>query len=788
MAEIFLARSRGMAGFARYVVLKRILPERGTDARWVEMFLDEARLVAQLQHPNIAQVFDLGRLGEGYFFTMEYVHGANMRETLIRCSQRGRQLPLSMALGVAVGAAAGLDHAHDRRDADGNSLGIVHRDVSPSNLMLSFDGVVKLVDFGVAKAHLRSSVTQSGTVKGKISYLSPEQCRGRDVDHRSDLFALGIVLYEMTTTKRLYRRASDFETMTAIVTEEPEPPSRYNSAISPALDALILRALAKDPAHRPQSASELQEALEEIAQRDGLSISNTHLRRQMRELYGEPLEPWRALESAPAKRETEVTYTADGLIEGSIRSLAEAPPPEGDDLDSVDVPAPNQPAVASRQPGRVTTQLKRTSVAPPPPGTTVDPSPLHALAATTFPVEVDASQVPLLDSLRAAIAATNSLEQSQSGVPVAAPMDESLPSVVPGVAADRRDDVRNQATTASTPASSATASTILAPSIGAETERSPVPRDARSAAKPSEAIAIPVVTSESGSRLSRAPTPLPSLLSSASVSMGGSLGPPASDSAAAGTPGTTGYTPRATLLGSAPAPTGTGGVSARAVSQPTAPPQPTHVEPMVYPRAPVDANNSDSTRRPPEPAPGRRLISSTAALVALVCVGVALGAYLALSGGDDNDHRAALPQGRSVEAGRLVDATGADADQDDAGPMDAGQSDAIVDRVVDPAADAGAVDATPLFTIDDANCRKVPRTSTVDVRRACVVFFCEQGRCSVARAIFAALPSRTRAELAALYPELRPARNAPPPPPQPQPQPPGPPSAPPPCKGPLCRR
>ena len=194
MAEIFLARSRGMAGFARYVVLKRILPERGTDPRWIEMFLDEARLAAQLQHPNVAQVFDLGRLGEGYFFTMEYVHGANMREVLVRCAQRGQRLPLSVALGVAVGAASGLDHAHQRRDSEGKSLGIVHRDVSPSNLMLSYDGVVKLVDFGVAKAHLRSSVTQSGTVKGKISYLSPEQCRGREVDPRSDIFALGIFL------------------------------------------------------------------------------------------------------------------------------------------------------------------------------------------------------------------------------------------------------------------------------------------------------------------------------------------------------------------------------------------------------------------------------------------------------------------------------------------------------------------------------------------------------------------------------------------------------------------
>ncbi|HRC58600.1 MAG TPA: serine/threonine-protein kinase, partial [Kofleriaceae bacterium] len=403
MAEIFLARSRGMANFGRYVVLKRILPERGADERWIEMFLDEARLVAQLQHPNIAHVFDLGRLGEGYFFTMEYVHGANMREVLVRCSQRGRRLPLATAVGVGAGAAAGLDHAHSRRDAEGQPLGIVHRDVSPSNLMLSYEGVVKLVDFGVAKALSRSSVTQSGTVKGKISYLSPEQCRGRPVDHRSDIFALGIVLYEMATTKRLYRRTSDFETMTAIVTEEPEPPSRYNPEVSAALDQVILRALGKDPAQRQQSAGELLEELEDIAQREGLPISNTHLRRQMRELFGEQPEPWRALEAgaAPPRREAEITYTADGLLEEDIESV-EVPVVPGLDY------GVSGPVAAAGS----TSPMRRTAAAPAAAGG-------PARVTQAFPLEVDAAQVPLLDSLRAAMAATSELEseQSKSGAP-----------------------------------------------------------------------------------------------------------------------------------------------------------------------------------------------------------------------------------------------------------------------------------------------------------------------------------------------------------------------------------
>src|SRR5215831_10706131 len=171
MAEIYLARGAGVAGVERYCVLKRILRERANDVRFVQMFLDEAKLAAQLQHPNIASVYDIGMLGDSYFFTMEYVHGETVRSLLQRAQVQRRSLPMACVLTIAAGAAAGLHHAHERNGNDGRPLGIVHRDISPANLMVSYEGNLKVVDFGVAKAADRVE-TKSGTVKGKISYLS----------------------------------------------------------------------------------------------------------------------------------------------------------------------------------------------------------------------------------------------------------------------------------------------------------------------------------------------------------------------------------------------------------------------------------------------------------------------------------------------------------------------------------------------------------------------------------------------------------------------------------------
>jgi len=297
MAEIFLARGEGVAGVERHCVLKRILRDRASDANFVRMFLDEARLAAQLQHPNIAQVYDIGKLGDSYFFTMEYVHGETVRALLHRAQGLRRTLPINCVLTIAAGTAAGLHHAHDRLGLDGRPLGIVHRDVSPSNLMVSYEGGVKVVDFGVAKAEDRAQETKSGTVKGKISYLSPEQCKGKRVDRRSDLFSLGICFWEMLTTERLYKRSSDFENMNAIVTEATPPPSSRRPDVPREVDALVLRLLAKSADDRFQTADELVDAIEVVAARTGSVLSSSALGRFARELFGQRPEPWLEVEA-----------------------------------------------------------------------------------------------------------------------------------------------------------------------------------------------------------------------------------------------------------------------------------------------------------------------------------------------------------------------------------------------------------------------------------------------------------------------------------------------------------
>src|SRR5262245_27721321 len=195
MADIYLVLASTEAGVDRHLVLKRVLAERSRDPLFARMFLDEARLAAQLQHPNIAQVHDVGKLAGSYFFTMEYVHGEDVRAVMYRLATLRRPLPIGHALHIAVGALAALHHAHERKGADGKTLGVVHRDVSPSNVMVAYEGTVKLLDFGVAKATQRTAESHAGTIKGKIAYLSPEQCEGKDVDRRSDIFSLGIVLF-----------------------------------------------------------------------------------------------------------------------------------------------------------------------------------------------------------------------------------------------------------------------------------------------------------------------------------------------------------------------------------------------------------------------------------------------------------------------------------------------------------------------------------------------------------------------------------------------------------------
>jgi serine/threonine-protein kinase len=292
MARIYIGRSTGIGSFERHVVLKMILPERANDVTSVQMFLDEARLAASLNHQNVAQVFEVGEDGGIHFLAMEYVHGQDLRALLAKAGSTGTRVPLELALTVVAGAAAGLDHAHERRTSDGTPMGIVHRDVSPSNIMIGYDGSVKLLDFGIAKATMRSVETQSGIIKGKFAYMAPEQCRGRDVDRRSDVFSLGIILYEVTTQHRCFRADSDFDTMHRIVTGDIVRPTRLVQGYPQALEAIVMKALSVDANHRYASAGLFLEAVEAFAVGARMSLSTMSLGRFMRDMFGDQQEPW----------------------------------------------------------------------------------------------------------------------------------------------------------------------------------------------------------------------------------------------------------------------------------------------------------------------------------------------------------------------------------------------------------------------------------------------------------------------------------------------------------------
>ncbi|MEO7734036.1 MAG: serine/threonine-protein kinase, partial [Kofleriaceae bacterium] len=294
MATIYIGRSTGIGSFERHVVLKVILPERANDETSVQMFLDEARLAASLNHQNVAQVFEVGQDTGIHYLAMEYVHGQDLRALLAKAGSTGTRVPIELALTVVAGAAAGLDHAHERRSSDGTPMGIVHRDVSPSNIMIGYDGSVKLLDFGIAKATMRSVETQSGIIKGKFAYMAPEQCRGREVDRRSDVFSLGIILYEVTTQHRCFRADSDFDTMHRIVTGDIVRPSRLVQGYPQALEAIVMKALAVDANQRYASAGQLLEAIEGFATSGRMSLSTMSLGRFMRDMFGEVQEPWLA--------------------------------------------------------------------------------------------------------------------------------------------------------------------------------------------------------------------------------------------------------------------------------------------------------------------------------------------------------------------------------------------------------------------------------------------------------------------------------------------------------------
>lgn len=264
MGEVHIARRSGIGGFVKVVAIKKMLPHLQQSEQIVRMFLDEARIAAQIDHKNVIDIYDLGHSDGALYMVMEYLKGESLSRIMGKGIVRKTPLPVDLAAGIVARFCRGLHHAHTLKDAHGTPLQIVHRDVSPQNVVVLFDGGVKLLDFGVAKARERlSKTTHMDGAKGKYSYMSPEQCQGSGVDARSDIFAAGIVLWEISARRRLFNNPNKLKALQALSEARVAPPSRVNPEIPKALDAIVLKALAKRPENRFQSAEELADTIEE---------------------------------------------------------------------------------------------------------------------------------------------------------------------------------------------------------------------------------------------------------------------------------------------------------------------------------------------------------------------------------------------------------------------------------------------------------------------------------------------------------------------------------------------
>jgi eukaryotic-like serine/threonine-protein kinase len=362
MAEVFRAKAYGVEGFERLVAVKRILPNIAEDAEFITMFIDEAKIAVQLNHANIAQIFDLGVVDGSYFIALEHIHGRDLRAIFERCRARGEPMPVAQACFMVMKMCEGLDYAHNKRDQAGREMGLVHRDVSPQNVLVSFEGEVKIIDFGIAKAAGKVGKTQAGILKGKFGYMSPEQVRGLPIDRRSDIFSTGIVLYELLTNERLFVGESDFSTLEKVRNVEILPPSTYNRKIPDELERIVLKALAKDVEDRYQNSIDLHDELQAFVYTAGEFYSRKDLAAWMKKTFAKEIE------EETAKLEQYRQLAPPEMRTPGVRTSGQQPavaPPARRTQQGVPVPPPPGGAVAA--PRRPSAAAAAAGAPPPPP-------------------------------------------------------------------------------------------------------------------------------------------------------------------------------------------------------------------------------------------------------------------------------------------------------------------------------------------------------------------------------------------------------------------------------------
>lgn len=335
MAEVFKAKMFGVEGFEKIVAIKKILPEVAEDAEFIRMFIDEAKIAVRLQHPNIVQILELGKIEDSYFIAMELVNGKDLKTIRKRLKRVELLMPVEQSAYIISQVCDGLDYAHRKTDDKMNSLNIVHRDISPQNMIVSYEGTVKLIDFGIAKAKSKSTKTQAGMLKGKFSYMSPEQVSGQPIDRRSDIFSLGVVFFEMLTGKRLFLGKNDVETLEKIRKAEVPPPSVFNSSVPPELDRIVLKALSKDRDERYQWASEFSDDLKKFSFSTSKNFSRQDMMNFMSEFFADELEEETAKLEEYQKLQKPVETAPKPVQNQNYNYRPAVEPDPGDDIEPV---------------------------------------------------------------------------------------------------------------------------------------------------------------------------------------------------------------------------------------------------------------------------------------------------------------------------------------------------------------------------------------------------------------------------------------------------------------------
>ncbi|WP_375741799.1 protein kinase [Corallococcus interemptor] len=340
MAEVWRGKQFGASGFERLVAIKRILPNIAEDEEFISMFIDEAKISVQLTHANIAQIYELGQIASSYFISMEYIPGKDMRAIFDRCRKKGEPAPVPLVAFCVAKMCEGLDYAHRKKDGMGRDLNIVHRDISPQNVLVSFEGEVKVIDFGIAKAAGKATKTQAGILKGKFGYMSPEQIRGLPLDRRSDVFAIGVCLYEMLTGERLFVGDSDFSVLEKVRKAEVPSPSTYNRRIPEALERIVLKSLAKDVDERYQYASELGDDLQRFLLTNDSIFGRKDLMQYMKSTFAEEVEreKQRLAEYADIR-------APDGMLAAIEAGFSGPSPVPTQSMTNIPAVAPSAPAV-----------------------------------------------------------------------------------------------------------------------------------------------------------------------------------------------------------------------------------------------------------------------------------------------------------------------------------------------------------------------------------------------------------------------------------------------------------